>query len=98
MSVINLGEIYYITSRKQNKENAELALSSTLQLPIEFIDADFNHTYRAALLKAKYQMSYSDAFAASLAIQLKATLITGDPEFKNLDKEPGLKIHFIKRS
>lgn len=35
----------------------------------------------AAHLKAHYPISYADAFAAVLAQELKATLVTGDPEF-----------------
>jgi hypothetical protein len=33
--------------------------------------------------------------AATLTIQKKGTLITGDPEFNNLKKEKDFKVHFI---
>src|SRR6478609_7618835 len=95
MSVINLGEVYYITCRKQSKEKAELAIASALQLQLDIIDADIQLTYQAAQLKAKYKMSYADAFAAALTIDKKATLITGDSEFKALQKEKNFKVHFI---
>jgi predicted nucleic acid-binding protein len=32
-------------------------------------------------------MSYADCFAAALAKQKKALLLTGDPEFKQVDSE-----------
>ncbi|MEW5989188.1 MAG: PIN domain-containing protein [Chloroflexota bacterium] len=35
-------------------------------------------------MKAAYPLSYADAFAAALAQELKATLVTGDPEFRPL--------------
>jgi predicted nucleic acid-binding protein len=97
MSIINLGEVYYMTCRKQSVEKAELALQSSLQLQLEFIDADFDLTYRAAQLKSNYKLSFADAFAAALTIQKKGTLITGDPEFENLRKEKDFKVHFINR-
>ena len=95
LSVINLGEVYYITCRKQSKEKAELAIASALQLQLDIIDADIQLTYQAAQLKAKYKMSYADAFAAALTIDKKATLISGDSEFKALQKEKNFKVHFI---
>ncbi|MCH8317272.1 MAG: type II toxin-antitoxin system VapC family toxin, partial [Bacteroidetes bacterium] len=33
MSVINLGEVYYITYREKGEDKAELALTSILQFP-----------------------------------------------------------------
>ena len=41
----------------------------------------------AAGLKARFSLSLADAFAAALAKKLKAELITGDAEFKPLEKE-----------
>jgi len=93
ISVINLGEVYYTTCRKQGVKKAELALSSVLQFPIEIIDADFNLTFEAAKLKAKYKISYADAFAAALTKVKRGTLVTGDKEFKSLEGE--IKIKFI---
>jgi PIN domain nuclease of toxin-antitoxin system len=98
MSMINLGEVYYMTCRKQSIEKAELALQSSLQLQLTFVDADFNLTYKAAKLKSRYKFSYADAFAAALTIEKKGTLITGDPEFESLLKEKDFKVHFINRS
>ena len=40
--------------------------------------------FAAAWLKAEYPISYVDAFAASLAHELKAAEVTGDPEFNRL--------------
>ena len=97
MSVINLGEVYYMTCKKQSVENGEIALSSALQLHLEIIEADFSLTYEAAKLKSRFKLSYADAFAAALTIQMKGILITGDPEFKNLQKVKDFKVHFINR-
>lgn len=95
ISVINVGEIYYMVSRKSNVKKAELAISALLQFPIEIIDAGFDLTLEAAKLKSRYKLSYADAFAAAISISRKATLITGDKEFNNLKAEKGFLVHFI---
>ena len=95
ISVINVGEIYYMVSRKSNVKKAELAISALLQFPIEIIDAGFDLTLEAAKLKSRYKLSYADAFAAAISISRKATLITGDQEFNNMKAEKGFHVHFI---
>lgn len=39
----------------------------------------------AAKLKSTRRLSYVDAFAANLAIDLGATLVTGDPELAQMN-------------
>ncbi|MDP2643670.1 MAG: PIN domain-containing protein [Desulfobacterales bacterium] len=55
--------------------------------PIELVNADKEQTLSAAILKSSYRMAYADCFAAALAMQLKAPLVTGDPEFHQLQKK-----------
>jgi len=98
VSMINIGEVYYMIHRKSNKANAEKALEIIQTLPIEIVEADWDATYEAAKLKSKYRISYADAFAAALTIQMKGTLITRDREFNSLKKESGFKVHFINHS
>jgi len=86
-SVINLGEVYYITMRERGEEKAEEVFSLIKLLPIQIIEADTELTLKASRLKAKYPVAYADCFAASLAIEKDASVITGDPEFKKMEKE-----------
>jgi len=95
ISVLNVGEVYYISHRKDGKEKAEDVLTAMVHFPLEITDADFDLTITAAKLKAKYKLSYADAFAASVTINKKATLITGDKEFKHLEGETNFKVQFI---
>ncbi len=97
ISVINVGEVYYMLYKKTGQQNAEQSLQIINTFPIEINDADLSITYAAAQLKSRYKLSYADAFAAALTIQKKATLITGDLEFKSLQKEKDFKVHFLKR-
>ena len=56
-------------------------------LPIEFHPVDRELADLAAGLKARFSLSLAAAFAAALAKKLKAELVTGDAEFKALEKE-----------
>lgn len=95
ISVLNIGEVYYISHRKDGKAKAEEALHALLHFPLEIAEADLQITLEAARLKAQYSLSYADAFAAALTIKKKATLITGDKEFKHLEGETNFKVKFI---
>jgi predicted nucleic acid-binding protein len=49
---------------------------------------------RAAHIKAQYLISYADAFAAALTEQEKAILVTGDTDFKKVEKR--IKIEWLR--
>ena len=40
ISAVNVGEIYYMISRKSNSKNAEAAIAAVKQMPLVIIDAD----------------------------------------------------------
>jgi ribonuclease VapC len=86
MSVINLGEIYYNTYRERGREKADEAVFLMRQLPVTLVNADIEITIEAAGLKSVHPVAYADCFAAALGIRKKATVITGDPEFKRFGK------------
>jgi uncharacterized protein len=96
LSVINWGEIYYNTMRKTSQSEAEARIKEIASLPIEIIGIgdDLKMTKQAAIYKATYLIAYADAFAAALAKERRAELITGDPEFKSLEKE--IRISWLK--
>jgi len=48
------------------------------------LDAGTQRAFRAAGAKAKYKLYYVDAFAAALAIERKATLVTSDSDFRKV--------------
>ena len=84
MSIINWGEIYYNTMREQGIETAEMVMRQFDKYPVQLVEADKTLAYEAAKLKAVYRIAYANCFAAALSCKLKATLITGDPEFKKM--------------
>ncbi len=87
MSVINLGEVWYSIARGYSGETADRKLREIRQMAIEIVDADWRLTRQAAAFKAKGKIAYADCFAAALARDRKAELVTGDPEFKLLEEE-----------
>jgi ribonuclease VapC len=95
ITCINAGEVYYMSSRKDGTTKADFVWKALQQFPIHIIEADLEFTLTAAKLKAKYTISYADAFAAALSIKRKATLITGDNEFNVLSGETGFKVKYL---
>lgn len=85
MTVINVGEIWYIIAREVSAAEAEKAVEELRHLGIRFVDADWNLSREAAEIKAGHKMSFADCFAAALAKRYKARLITGDPEFRQIE-------------
>ncbi len=87
LSVVNWGEVYYITTREAGHERADEVAQLISTLPIQIVPADLDLTRQAAELKSKYKMSYADCFAVALAKQRKAELVTGDKELRQVEKE-----------
>lgn len=96
LSVVNWGEIYYSVMRGASPEMAEQKARDIAALPIDIVGVgdDLALARQAAIYKATHRMAYADCFAAALAKSRKADLVTGDPEFKPLEKE--IKIHWLR--
>ncbi len=86
MSAINWGEVFYIEWRRYGEAKARQAEVNLRRLPILVIGVDLDRATRAAALKQKHNLGYADSFAAELAIERGATLVTADPEFSKLGK------------
>lgn len=91
LSVINLGEIFYNTIKERGINKANETKFIIEQLPVSIVDADKATTIEAAKLKAKHSIAFADCFAAALGILKKAKVITGDLEFKKLEKDVGIE-------
>ena len=91
LSEINLGEVYYTSIRDWGEEKASQLLANIFSLPIELIPPNREIILEAARYKARGKSSYADCFVLELAISKKATILTGDPEFKNFEKEVKIK-------
>lgn len=97
LCVVNWGEIYYNTMREVSQAAAEQQAKEIAGLTIEIIGVDDENlelVRQAAIYKATKRLSYADAFAAALAKIRNAELVTGDPEFKEVESE--IKIGWLK--
>jgi predicted nucleic acid-binding protein len=84
MSAVNYGEVYGAILREHGPDRAATIMNAVRPLPIRLIDATPSRAFHAAGVKSKYKLYYVDSFAASLAIEYKATLVTSDADFRKL--------------
>jgi predicted nucleic acid-binding protein len=86
LSAVNWGEVFYIAWRQHGEIKAREVEANLRRFPIIVVPADLERATRAAALKQKHNLGYADAFAAELAIERGAWLVTADPEFSKLGK------------
>jgi predicted nucleic acid-binding protein len=86
MSAVNWGEVFYTECRYRGEAKAREAEKRLQELPIAVIAVDRERASRASALKQKHGLGYADAFAAELAIERGALLVTADPEFQKVGK------------
>jgi ribonuclease VapC len=96
MTEVNYAEVKYVILRKEGPQRWAQIAGDLPALPLEFHPATRALADTATEFKAQYRMSLADAFAAALAQEKKAELVTGDKEFKPL--EARLKIRWLGRS
>ncbi|MGA9031624.1 MAG: type II toxin-antitoxin system VapC family toxin [Sulfuricaulis sp.] len=87
MSVVNAGEVWYILAREISETEADKGVDGLRQLGIEFVDVDWKLARQAGTFKSKNRMSFADCFAAALAREVRASLVTGDKEFKQIEND-----------
>ncbi len=100
ISTINAGEVYYRLGKRGYADKATAFLRDLRGnvFPWKLAAATAQRVWKAAELKTRYAISYADAFAAGLAIELNAELVTGDPELMNMGRCGVLKILPLKPS
>jgi predicted nucleic acid-binding protein len=84
ISAVNLGEVYGRILRDYGPDDALASMQAVKPLPLEAVDATTNRASHAAEVKAKYKLYFADSFAAALAIEYKASLVTSDSDFRKL--------------
>jgi len=85
ISTVNFGETVYITERERGLPAAQMVVGVLDQLPITVVDADRSLALAAAHVKAHHSLAYADAFAVALSQRVGGVVLTGDPEFKNVE-------------
>jgi predicted nucleic acid-binding protein len=87
MSAVNWGEVFYMEWRYHGEMKARQIEAGMQVMPILVISVDLERASRAGALKQKHGLGYADAFAAELAIERGAWLVTADPEFSKAGKD-----------
>ena len=95
MSMINVGEVFYLVAKRQGAATAERLLSDLPMMPIQMLLPDRRLILDAARLKSRFPISYADAFAVETARQQKAALVTGDPELLALSKREPIDLLWV---
>lgn len=85
ISAINVGELIYIVRRRSGDAAKLQMLVKLKNLGFTILPCPNELIFRAAEMKARFAMSYADTFAAASAIEHNATLVTGDPEFRQVE-------------
>jgi ribonuclease VapC len=85
LSMVNFGEVLYITEHQRGLTAAQLVLQAIDQLPLILLDATRDRILAAAHIKANHAISYADAFVVAAAQEFAATVLTGDPEFARVE-------------
>ncbi len=85
INAINLGEIIYSTKKEFGDQKKLEVLANIERLNFTILPIPNNLIFQAAEYKAQYALSYADCFALASAVEHKAKLVTGDPEFKKVE-------------
>ena len=85
INAINLGEIIYSTKREFGNQKKIEVLANIERLNFAILPVPNSLIFQAAEYKAQYSISYADCFALASAMEHKAIIATGDPEFEKVE-------------
>ena len=94
MSAITVGEVYYFLRKNRSAAAARTWRELAGSLPVTIEVPTMKDIWAAAELKAKFPISYADAFAAELGQRYRCAVLTGDPEFRKIH---GLDLEWVGR-
>jgi len=84
INAINIGEIIYTTKREFGDQKKIEVLANIERLNFSILPIPNSLIFQAAEYKAQYSISYADCFTLASAVEHKAVIVTGDPEFKKV--------------
>ena|SRR5271165_4096162 len=93
VSAVNWGEVVSVLCRAHGLSAATATASKLRALPLTIMAVDADRAEEAGIFKQDFKVPYADAFAGSLAMREKATLVTADFDFKSATR--AIKIEFL---
>lgn len=85
-SVVNWGEVLYVSWQRHGAQSAHDTLDDLSHLPIHLLPVDQPQALKAAELRALHHLPYVDCLAAALAAQQHSILVTADRDFEKLGR------------
>ena len=85
VNAINVGELIYLTQLRFGEAKKLELFVHLHRLGLTILPCPNELIFRAAELRARFPLSYADAFALASAIEHQAELVTGDPEFRQVE-------------
>ena len=97
ISVVSMAEVYHSLFKNTDEEQTNIFFDDLKKkvIPIEIVPITNKRAWKAAQLKNYFGIPFSDAFTASLAAELKATLVTGDSQFYELEQKGVIQIEWL---
>jgi predicted nucleic acid-binding protein len=95
MSSVNWGEVVYALWKAEGPATAKKFINEVISSSLAILPVDRERAAAAAELKALHGLGYADSFAAALAMELRATFTTADPEFQKVGQK--LKLDLLPR-
>ena len=87
IDAVNWAEVLCMMRRIRGEEGVAAAKRFAETLPVQVVPVDGELTEVVAKLKSVHELPLSCSFAAALAIQKKAELVTGNISFKSVEGE-----------
>jgi len=84
INAINLGEIIYATKREFGDQKKLEVLAHLERLEFRILPVPNQLIFQAAEYKAQFSISFADCLALASAVEHKAAIVTGDPDFKKV--------------
>jgi len=88
VNIINLGEVFYILGRRKGEQEAKETIDEIKENRLEIIPVSNSLVFKAASIKMNHLIAYADAFAIATAMTQEGSLLTGDPELKDVRDIP----------
>jgi predicted nucleic acid-binding protein len=95
INMVNLGEVYYTLARREGADWAVRFLDDFETMPVRVAPAPNSLVLEAARWKSRFRLSYADAFAVATAVGEDATLVSGDPELRDLAEAGVVRLEWV---
>ena len=92
---LNQGEVRYNLVKELGFNRADELIARIAALPLFVVSVDDALVDAAAELKARFPIAYADCFVAALAMRYRSPVITGDDDFRRLEKLGILSVDWI---